>query len=133
MKYSLLTLVLSFVGLTASFAQLEMKFEGEVMGNDVNLVWLLVDETDVESYIIDRSTDGRYWTNVANVPNNGTPLSVYEHLDAALPDGVYTYRMTIVYQNGVRVIPGYIIVHVNRAPTIRPTSGFPDVIQFSEI
>lgn len=132
MKQLILLLCLSALSLTAQ-AQLEMKFDSDVEGNNVHLVWAVGNQNGIERYIIERSTDGREWDLVTNVMVTGGDWHIYQHLDTGLPDGIYTYRITLVYDNGLYVIPGYNIVYINRGPTIGPASGFPDLILFNEI
>jgi len=70
-------------------------------GEDVQVYWSILTETDVDHYEIERSTDSRQFTSIGQkMPtlNNGEKAE-YNWLDNFIISGTYFYRIKAVYRN----------------------------------
>lgn len=76
------------------------KFETSVLSDcSVQLTWRTADETDVVEYVVERSTDGRNYQDIATVAANGNSFS---YLDKDLIQGTakVVYRILAVDNDG---------------------------------
>ena len=64
----------------------------------VQLNWSTSDETNFSHFTIQRSTDGKSFSDVAAVPSQGTAHQ-YSYMDQSIPTGVVYYRLKMVDQD----------------------------------
>jgi hypothetical protein len=68
----------------------------------VNIRWTSEDETDVSKYIIQKSSNGQSWENIASININTTINTVSTHVytDDKVTDGDWMYRVKVDSKNG---------------------------------
>jgi hypothetical protein len=78
------------------------KFETSVLPDcSVQVAWRTADETDVTQYIVERSTDGRSYRDIATIAANGNSFS-YNDKDAPQGTSKVIYRILAVDVDGKR-------------------------------
>jgi hypothetical protein len=76
------------------------KFETSVLSDcSVQLTWRTGNETDVTQYIVERSTDGRNYEDIAAIPANGNSFS-YHDKDLSQGTTKVIYRILAVDNDG---------------------------------
>lgn len=85
-----------------------LSFRGNSSKQGIDLRWETQDETDNDFYTIERSQDGRIFTEVAKVRGKGTTasLSVYEWTDETPLGGTNFYRLSQTDYDGTHAILG---------------------------
>jgi hypothetical protein len=73
------------------------RIEATPNGKDVLVKWEVSNEVNIETYTVQRSTDGRNFSDVGEV--NATGISGYHHTDVEPGTGVFYYR---VRSNGIQ-------------------------------
>ena len=79
-----------------------VNLKAALTGNDVSLTWKTLTETDSKSFEIERSTDGVNFVKIASkaaAGNSVTELN-YAHVDAAMTQRVYFYRLKMIDIDG---------------------------------
>lgn len=91
----------------------------EAMGGSwqVQCNWVTASEQNSRSFIIERSIDGRSYTQVGTVAASGTSsdLRYYSFNDGAAVQGISYYRLRQVYADGRSVYSTIAIVNINSA------------------
>ncbi len=79
-----------------------LQFEGEATSNGNLLQWITASETDNDYFQLARSTDGKYFEEIAQISSQGNSqnLQPYEFLDRNVPTGLAYYRLTQYDLNG---------------------------------
>lgn len=69
-------------------------------GTQVHLQWIVSEQTNVSTYEVEASADGRVFTNIATVASNGNQGATYNaiHLDPIA--GINYYRIKIIEKDG---------------------------------
>ncbi len=92
-----------------------LNFTGILQNNDGKLNWSVANGTDLQGFELQRSTDGRSFSKLAEIANNGT--QDYSFLDAQLPAGTHYYRLLIKDKNGKTAYSKTVLLTVNGAST----------------
>lgn len=114
-----------------------LSFEGSVLNNEVNLVWVTASEVNVDYFVVERSLDDRDFNPLCKVRTSGNSnvLKYYSHLDQTAEKQNY-YRLGIIDKNGTREYSRTITVRVNRKQTKElkvfpnPTSSYVRIESF---
>ncbi len=86
-------------------------FKAAVSGNNVNLSWQSLTETNISSYRIERSSNaGVSYSALASVPakGNSSAATSYGYTDAVSSNGSYLYRVVVVNNDGTTKATGSI-------------------------
>jgi len=70
-----------------------VSFTATANGSNVNLQWATADEKNTASFDVERSTDGRTFTRIAEVKANGSGNNTYDFTDVNAADGNNYYRL----------------------------------------
>lgn len=76
-----------------------LNFTAEVVdGEHVQLNWEMGPELDNYNFFIERSYDGKFWTEIGNLPGKGNQLAdnAYDYLDLNTRKGYNIYRIRVV-------------------------------------
>ena len=104
------------------------EFHARRDNNTVVLQWVTEEETDLEKFIIQRSTDITTWTTIGEkkpLPGNSSTRREYSFIDKTIFKNNSTtlfYRLVIVDTNG-RLTYYYVIVSISGSSGIRHTWG----------
>jgi hypothetical protein len=93
-----------------------LNFKGkQTKDNDVLLEWITQTELNNDFFILERSTDGINFSEIANVDGAGTSSTInkYNFTDISPTDGINHYRLTNVDFDGTSVVLKVITVNVN--------------------
>lgn len=77
-----------------------LSFTGTVTNQNVQLKWKTADEYQVEMFVIEKSTDGRMFNSIANIPAQNRALNFYQFAD---PDKLFVntyYRLKMMDLDG---------------------------------
>jgi hypothetical protein len=77
-----------------------LRFNGQWKGKNLELRWQTADETNLNGYIVERSTDGIVFTPLRQAGATYVPMHVYAVTDMQVPSGVVYYRLKMVLKNG---------------------------------
>ncbi|TXB62016.1 hypothetical protein [Phaeodactylibacter luteus] len=90
-------------------------FTAEVFGREVLLRWHTLTEEHSHQFILERSQDGRNFTNIGEVPAAGYSQSPqhYHWADRAPSSGYHYYRLWEVALDGTQSICGSVQVHLS--------------------
>lgn len=82
-----------------------LSFSGKVESGMVNLNWTTSREDEPVSYTIEKSSDGRNFTNAANIQgfNNGSDINYYNWSETYSAGQVYYYRIRLVTANRQKI------------------------------
>jgi SdrD B-like domain/Secretion system C-terminal sorting domain len=69
-------------------------------GSQVNLEWMVSEQTNVASYEVETSVDGRTFTSIAAVSSNGNQGATYNAIHANPVAGINYYRIKTTDKNG---------------------------------
>ncbi len=86
---------LQFSAAASSLPVVWKDFTAAVTGETVQLKWIITNQVNVKQYTVQRSTDGRNYSEIAQlapVPDNGIQL-VYLYTDKNPPEGEVYYRI----------------------------------------
>ena len=78
-------------------------FTGNKIGNDIKLQWKVLNELNIQTYTIQRSTNGTTFENIGivNAINNGSKENDYSFLDTKANNTTVYYKLLINEKNGV--------------------------------
>jgi len=80
-----------------------LSFTGKTNESNTELTWVTANEKDVTGFDVERSTDGRSYQRIANVParaNSSTTENTYIYTDAAQMTGTMYYRLKMLDRSG---------------------------------
>ena len=75
-----------------------LSFDGMYNGENVKLSWKTTNEIDMDKYVVEKSKDGRSFSNIGNINANNT--SSYELIDQYPFAGANYYRLRMIEKNG---------------------------------
>ena len=102
-----------------------LNFSGDNNGETNKLSWSIVNEQDLNYFVLQRSRDGQGFTDIAQIKNTNDPEYSYNDAIAAGTSGEYYYRLKIVdidgnfkYSDVVKIIlePKEVLASVNPNP-----------------
>ena len=78
-------------------------FTGNKIGNDIKLQWKVLNDLNIQTYTIQRSTNGTTFENIGivNAINNGSKENDYSFLDTKANNTTVYYKLLINEKNGV--------------------------------
>jgi photosystem II stability/assembly factor-like uncharacterized protein len=80
-----------------------VSFHAQKNNNDIVLNWVVAEETDIDRYVIQKSTDGNVFAELANVKATASPTGTneYSYKDAmsSTPGNLY-YRLKVYHNDG---------------------------------
>ena len=91
-------------------------FKAIVINKQVKLSWTVVNETDLDSYTIEYSTNGNTFINISNVPAIG--ISDYEYLSNSSSALIQYYRLKMINKDGSFIYSSVITISGNSNPTL---------------
>ena len=108
-------------------------FKGKAENNQVKLNWRTATESNSNRFEVERSTDGRSFTKIAEVVAKGNSNSIqqYNSIDANPVNGINHYRLKIVNEDG-----GFThsrVIHVSMNEKARGFDIYPNPISGNEI
>jgi hypothetical protein len=103
-----------------------LRFDGRWKGDNLDLDWQTTDETNISVYIVERSTDGIFFTPLQQVVSTYVPMHVYKVTDVQVPSGVVYYRLKMVVKNGVSSYSK--ILSFNKAH-VQPVNVYPRLVK----
>jgi len=79
-----------------------LSFDGEMKKEGNQLTWKLASESDIKTYVVERSIDGRDFAAVGEITSLGdiNTNRQYDFFDAYVETGVVFYRLRVVETNG---------------------------------
>ncbi len=100
-----------------------LNFTGSLVGDDVLLKWSTANEQNSSRFIVERSTDGLHFVELAtvNAAGNGSGVSDYNFKDTSinsLPFSNVFYRLKEVDKDGKPYVSNVIIIAIKNAKTI---------------
>lgn len=104
-----------------SFGTKVQGWEGKYLEGDVHLSWKVRQETDIEHYRIDRTTDGVNFTFVGTVESKGgmPSLQAYSHVDDNPVNGYNYYCLSSQDSEENVICWGFVEVLVQEKPQIQ--------------
>lgn len=86
-------------------------FDGEANGRLNELNWVTLSETESNHFLLERSSDGYYWENIAQIEasGNSTIEINYEYYDQYWNPGVNYYRLTEVDVHGIETKMNHVV------------------------
>lgn len=95
----------------------ELRFSGVIRDGNAALDWTTLNEVNISSFDLERSTDGLHFTRISNIKAMGgmSRLSSYaylDHLDNAIFSPAYYYRLKVLDRDGSFVYSKIITFHL---------------------
>ncbi len=92
-----------------------LDFNGKLNAGKVDLYWVTANEVNAANFVIERSTDGLYFTPIGTVKASGTSSNVqnYKLVDALPANGSNYYRLKMYDNNGAYTYSKTIIIRIN--------------------
>jgi hypothetical protein len=88
--------------------------------NEVKLKWSTASETGLKNYVVERSTDGRNFSEAAIVPaNNSATGSAYQWTDAQPNEGINYYRINSTGINGIEKYSEIVTVKFHKSAAVQ--------------
>lgn len=94
----------------------DLEFSGYNSGADNNLIWHTSREENFSHFVLERSADGKSFSNLAIIESKGAG-SNYNHTDRGAPEGKNLYRLHMVDKDGRSVYSN--VVTLNVQPGLR--------------
>ena len=91
-----------------------LDFNGKLNGDKVGLYWVTTNEVNAQNYVVERSTDGQYFTPIGTVKANGTLNKVenYTLVDPIPVKGANYYRLKMIDKGGTFTYSKIIIIRI---------------------
>jgi hypothetical protein len=92
-----------FASSNITLPQQLLTFTGSLQSDGTHLTWESANEINTSNYILERSTDGADFRQIATVPAKGNSSNSYTYLDysvASLMSPVVYYRLKMMDNNG---------------------------------
>ncbi len=117
-----------------------LKFNLQLSGNTSVVRWTTSTEINTHSFVVERSADGRSFTDIATKPAAGNSQSVrnYQLQDLLTADGIYYYRIRSVDLDGrSRYSEVKSVVYKNDGSTVvvgpNPFSNYINISQLNQV
>jgi hypothetical protein len=88
-------------------------FTAQPRGANVLLAWQTAAEQNVKEYIVQHSTSGNAWTNIAGIPAAGSGSNTYSYTHSNAADGNNYYRILQTDQDGRFSYSGVRMVNIH--------------------
>ena len=102
-------------------------FRATAMGNSCQLSWSASAETGKVDYTIQKSSDGRRFTDIGQVTGKQLPLNDYSYTDAAAGEGTQYYRVKATELSGAVNYTPTAMVHLRKSAAVsiypNPSAG----------
>lgn len=106
-----------------------ISFKGVLKGDVIVLDWETAREKDIREYIVEHAVDAVHYQPVSIVRARNEQGGGYNTTDQHPAEGINYYRLSLVNNEGVRVIAGYteVTVHQHNAVSIYPNPASDDI------
>jgi hypothetical protein len=74
-------------------------FSAKIQHRDINIQWLTANESNIEKFVIEKSTDGTDFKVLAEMTAKNEIKNKYQATDASPPAGIHYYRIKIISKN----------------------------------
>jgi SdrD B-like domain/Secretion system C-terminal sorting domain len=76
-------------------------FSAVPKGSQVNLQWMVSEQTNVATYEVEASADGRTFASIATLASNGNQAATYDAVHTTPTAGINYYRIKTIEKDGV--------------------------------
>jgi hypothetical protein len=77
-----------------------LSFTAQPQGSQVELIWKVTEQLNINSYIVEHSTNGTSYTAIQTVTANTNTDATYNAIDASPSSGINYYRIRIINADG---------------------------------